>query len=100
MAKSDPTHHTSDSYFTAPVLVAEVLSRSTEAYERGEKFTTYRLIRSLKEYVLIDPDTRRIEIYRLDVGGRWYLLEPSAAGDFELRNIDLRVSPGQIFLNV
>ncbi len=96
----DAADHISENHLSAPVLVVEVLSPSTEAYDRGEKFAAYRLIQSLKEYALIDPDTRRIEIYRLAADRRWYLLEPDVAGDFELESIDLRVSSSRIFENV
>lgn len=44
--------------FRSPVLVVEVLSRSTQAYERSQKFALYRCIPSLQEYILVKPDTR------------------------------------------
>ena len=43
-----------DQYLSHPVLVVEVLLDSTEAFDRGKKFAAYRLLPSLKEYVLID----------------------------------------------
>jgi Uma2 family endonuclease len=47
-----------------PTLIAEVLSPSTAAFDRGAKFAHYRLLDSLQEYVLIDPDTaHRWELY-------------------------------------
>ena len=55
---------------TEPKLIAEVLSPSTAAYDRGLKFSHHRSIASLQEYMLIDPDTRRTDCYRkgADVG--------------------------------
>ncbi len=50
--------------FTAPVLVVEVLFPSTQGYDRSQKFAIYRRLESLREYALIDPDTRRVEVYR------------------------------------
>ncbi len=47
--------------FRAPTLVFEVLSPSTQGYDRSQKFALYRRLDSLKEYVLVDPDTRRVE---------------------------------------
>lgn len=44
-----------------PLLVIEVLSKSTRAYDRGEKFSEYKTIESFKEYLLIDPSSCRIE---------------------------------------
>ena len=46
-----------------PTVVVEVLSRSTEAYDRGEKFEHYRQIGSLKDYILISQDEVRVEHY-------------------------------------
>jgi Uma2 family endonuclease len=96
----DANDHAAEIYLISPVLVVEVLSPSTEAYDRGKKFAAYRLIPSLKEYVLIDPDTRRIEIYRFGDDGRWYLSEPDANGDFQLESIRLTVSSNRVFENV
>jgi Uma2 family endonuclease len=96
----DKSDHAADAFLSAPVLIVEVLSPSTEAYDRGEKFAAYRLVPSLKEYVLADPDTRRIEIYRLDDKGRWYLSEPDTSGDFQLESIALNVSSNDVFENV
>ena len=50
-----------DYLFKAPTVVVEVLSDSTQAFDRGLKFAAYRQIADLKEYVLIDPDTRVVE---------------------------------------
>ena len=47
-----------------PTVVVEVLSPSTETYDRGEKFEHYQQIASLKEYVLISQDKIRVEHYR------------------------------------
>ena len=47
-----------------PIVVVEVLSPSTEAYDRGEKFVHYRQLTSLQEYVLISQDQIRIDHYR------------------------------------
>jgi Uma2 family endonuclease len=56
---------------TDPRLLAEVLSASTEAYDRGEKFTRYRQIDSLQEYVLISQHTPRVEMFFRRSDGTW-----------------------------
>ncbi len=56
-----------------PCLIVEVLSPSTEAYDRGDKFTHYRRISTLKEYVLVSPDRMSVECYRLNERGKWEL---------------------------
>lgn len=63
-----------------PTLIAEVLSASTAAFDRGGKFAHYRLLDSLQEYVLIDTDTPRVEVFRRNAANRWELY-PSTGTD-------------------
>jgi Uma2 family endonuclease len=56
-----------------PVLLIEVLSDSTEGYDRGKKFQHYRSIESLREYVLVAQDEARIEKYLKSGDGFWVL---------------------------
>jgi Uma2 family endonuclease len=66
---------------TNPTVVLEVLSDSTESYDRGEKFALYIRLPSLKEYVLVSQGERRIEVFRRPVGrGHWHR-EVVAGGD-------------------
>ncbi len=58
-----------DMVFRSPTVIVEVLSESTQAFDRGLKFTAYRQIAALKEYLLIDPDTREVQLYRRQAGG-------------------------------
>lgn len=54
-----------------PTLIVEVLSPSTESWDRGGKFANYRQIDSLREYVLVSSDTPRVETYWRQSDGRW-----------------------------
>ena len=54
-----------------PMLIVEVLSESTEAYDRGDKFAHYQTLASLREYVLVASDRPRIECYTRQEGGGW-----------------------------
>lgn len=56
-----------------PSTIIEVLSPSTEAYDRGAKFAHYRALTSLKEYVLIAQDSPHIELYERQPDNRWLL---------------------------
>jgi Uma2 family endonuclease len=56
---------------TNPVLLVEVLSPSTAAYDRGEKLAHYRRIPSLQEIVLVAHDERLIEVWRREEGDTW-----------------------------
>jgi Uma2 family endonuclease len=54
-----------------PMVIIEVLSSSTEAYDRGEKFRNYRKLASLKEYILVSQDSHHIDHYMLQDNGMW-----------------------------
>ena len=83
-----------------PVVIIEVLSPSTEAYDRGEKFAHYRRLDSLQEYVLVSQDRVRIERY-VRQGEQWVLSERSAADDvLEIAAIGCRVSLADIYERV
>lgn len=57
--------------YTNPLYIIEVLSPSTERYDRGAKFHAYKTIASLQEYVLISQESPHIEIYRRGEDGQW-----------------------------
>jgi Uma2 family endonuclease len=56
-----------------PVVIIEILSESTEAYDRGKKFDHYRTFESLKEYILICQDRVQVECFRRQADGQWLL---------------------------
>lgn len=56
-----------------PALIIEILSPSTEAYDRGRKFAQYRTIPTLVEYVSVAQDEARIDYYRREPGGPWFI---------------------------
>lgn len=63
-----------------PCLIIEVLSPSTEAIDRGKKFTHYRQLETLQEYVLVDSQKIGIDLFRCNEQGLW-VLHPLAAED-------------------
>ena len=65
---------------TNPTLIVEVLSDSTEAYDRGDKFAHYRTLDSLQEYVLVAQNTPRVERFTRQPDGQWLF---AAATDLE-----------------
>ncbi len=76
-----------------PVLIVEILSESTESYDRGEKFKNYRSIASLREYVLISQTSFSIEKYARHGDGFWMLSEASGLDSgITLESIDCRIS--------
>lgn len=66
-----------------PTVIVEVLSSSTEAYDRGEKFAQYRQLDSLEEYLLVSQDRQRLERYvRQERGLEWLLTEANSPQAF------------------
>lgn len=85
---------------TEPKLIAEVLSPTTASYDRGLKFSHYRSLASLQEYVLIDLDTRSTDCYRKGADGLW-VLHPYARGEsISLASVVLELSAAQLFADV
>jgi Uma2 family endonuclease len=61
--------------FLNPIILVEVLSKSTESYDRGRKFSHYQKIQSLKEYVLVSQYECRVEQYVRQSDGKWLYTE-------------------------
>lgn len=57
--------------FTDPVVLVEVLSGSTEVYDRDRKFSLYRKLSSLRHYVLLTQDRQQAEVYHRNDDGTW-----------------------------
>lgn len=71
----DPRDHTATQFIEHPTLIVEVLSESTESFDRGQKFAAYRTLPSLQEYVLVDIEARRLETFRRTPENDWLLHE-------------------------
>jgi Uma2 family endonuclease len=82
---------------TEPVLMIEVLSPTTQGYDRSAKFAFYRRIRALREYALIDPDSRRVEVFRPAEDGHWKLFDMSDAAALELSSVGGRIALHDVF---
>lgn len=87
----DSNFSAADAVFTSPLLIIEVLSHSTQRYDRSEKFAIYRKLLSLREYVLADPDTRRMEVYRPLSDGSCTFIDMSEQADLVLESITCRI---------
>ena len=84
-----------------PVLVVEVLSKSTRSYDRGEKFVCYRTIPELREYVLVDQYAMHVEQFAKNAAGQWVLTEldgPEAVLAFAAVAVQIPLS--EIYENV
>ncbi|MBI3155896.1 MAG: Uma2 family endonuclease [Burkholderiales bacterium] len=75
-----------------PVLVVEVLSPATAAFDRGQKFAAYRMLATLQEYLLVDVDTRRCDLYRRGADGLWVLHPSEPGAGVELASVGMKVA--------
>jgi len=82
------------SEFSEPCVVFEVLSDSTEAFDRGEKFEAYKHIPSLEEYVLVSPLNRRVEVFRRAQGWSAQICD---SGALRLDCLDISVALDRVF---
>lgn len=85
-----------------PMVIIEVLSESTEAYDRGKKFEKYRLIPELREYGLVAQDRPYVEVFtRSDATAQWVLSEATGAdAAIELLSIECTLPLADIYSKV
>jgi Uma2 family endonuclease len=84
---------------TNPLVLVEVLSSTTEAYDRGAKAGHYRRLSSLKEYVLVSQSERRIEVQRLNERGTWELHFFAAGEQLELTSLGVSFPLDDVYAN-
>ncbi|WP_293329623.1 Uma2 family endonuclease [Microcoleus sp. CAWBG58] len=86
---------------TNPLLIAEVLSKGTRAYDRDDKFAAYRSIPSFQEYLLIDQYRVQVEQYSKTEANKWIFSEYSCAGDrLMLSSISVEISVADLYENI
>jgi Uma2 family endonuclease len=83
---------------TNPVLIVEVLSPSSEGYDRGKKFEMYRTIESFREYLLIHQDRRHVEHYSKQDDGSWVLREHSGVdASVSIPRLSAQIPLGELY---
>ena len=86
---------------TNPVLIIEVLSPSTEAYDRGDKFTYYKSIPSFREYLLVAQHRPHITHYVKQNDGKWSYEEFNEINDsVYLETVDSTLSLGEVYRDI
>ena len=84
-----------------PNLIVEVLSASTEAYDRGRKFAPYQSIESLSEYLLVSSDHVRADLFTRQPDDRWLLTSASRPEDsLDLTSVDCRITLSGLYEKV
>ncbi|WP_338441071.1 Uma2 family endonuclease [Synechococcus elongatus IITB4] len=97
----DPRDQETVTYKCFPKLIIEVLSPSTEAFERGDKFADYQTLESLEEYVLISTSRQRVDCFRRSPDGIWTLqFHLPSAEVLPLRSLGLEVRFSDLFEDV
>jgi Uma2 family endonuclease len=88
--------NTSDTV-TNPTVLIEVLSDSTEKYDRGQKFQFYREIESLKEYVLVSSSHKRVEVFQKMVDRNWLLFDSIETNSITLSSLDCTIGLDDLY---
>jgi len=84
-----------------PVLIVEVLSEETRAYDRGGKFMRYRMMESFREYVLIDQSLPFVEVFYKNELNTWeYRAYTDLEGMIPLHSLDIEIPMSDIYLGV
>jgi Uma2 family endonuclease len=96
----DPADLATEQIFRAPTLVVEVLSPSTGGYDRGQKFALYRRMPALREYLLVDPEARRVDDFLRRDDGTWTFSDYSAGDAVHLASLAVTLSLAQVFEGV
>ena len=83
-----------------PCLIIEVLSDSTEAFDRGDKFADYREMETLTEYVVISQTKQRIDCFRRNEEGFWVLQSYKPGDRVYLKSIDFYITIEEVYEDV
>lgn len=96
----DDRDKTTPQYFTYPCLIVEVLSASTEAYDRGSKFRLYRKNPALKDYLLVSSTCIEIDLYQKNDADEWIIFNYKEGDTIDLKSINLSFPIEQIYRNI
>ncbi|NES95800.1 MAG: Uma2 family endonuclease [Desertifilum sp. SIO1I2] len=84
-------------YITYPCLIVEVLSKTTEAYDRGGKFRMYQNNPVLKDYLLVSFTAIEIDLYHKNDAGQWMIVNYGEGDTIELKSINLSFPIEQVY---
>jgi Uma2 family endonuclease len=87
-------------HITYPCLIIEVLSPSTETYDRSGKFRLYRKNPNLQDYLLVSSTSIEMDLYHKNTAGDWLIINYQAGDTIELKSINLSFPIEQIYRNL
>ncbi|OCR00944.1 hypothetical protein BCD67_03000 [Oscillatoriales cyanobacterium USR001] len=100
MVTCDERDKTFQSFKKYPSLIIEVLSKTTEAFDRGDKFADYRELETLQEYVLISQKRQRVECFRRNTEGIWIFSSYSQGAEIHLASVGFTTTIHAIYEDV
>lgn len=100
MVTCDERDRTPDDFKRYPCLIVEVLSPTTAAFDRGEKFADYRTLETLQEYVLLNQERVSVECFRRNAEGRWVLYPYGGGEEVHLASVDFRCAIATLYEDV
>ena len=83
---------------TNPTLLVEVLSPSTETFDRGDKFADYQRLASLRHYLLVSTRTQRVEHYRRNDDGTWTYTATVVGASVDLADLGGALAVGGLYI--
>jgi Uma2 family endonuclease len=90
-----------ESNFVAfPCLIIEVLSPSTESFDRGFKFSQYRKFETLQEYVLVQVEQPIVEVFQRNEQGQWVFFEYGLSDRLFLKSVNVELSVSDLYRQI
>ena len=96
----DDRDKSSTQYITYPCLIIEVLSDSTEAYDRGGKFRLYRKNPVLQDYLLVSSTRIEMDLYHKNEAGEWVIINYTEGDVVDLKSVGLQFPIEQVYRNL
>ena len=93
----DDRDKTTTQYITYPCLIVEVLSPSTELYDRSGKFRLYRKNPHLQDYLLVSSTSIEMDLYHKNEAGEWLIINYQEGDTVELKSINLSFPIEQVY---
>jgi Uma2 family endonuclease len=93
----DDRDKTTPQYITYPCLIVEVLSASTESYDRSGKFRLYRQNPALQDYLLVSSTAIEMDLYHKNKAGEWVITNYAGSDTIELNSINLSFPIEQVY---
>ena len=87
-------------FVTFPCLIIEVLSPSTESFDRGFKFSQYRKFEKLQEYVLVQVEQPIVEVFQRNEQGQWVFFEYGLSDRLFLKSVNVEIAVSELYRQI